>query len=57
GGCPITQQNYIDFYYRTLTNAGSPIFPDVNNVKGWWNAISAWANTGSSVPYTNFNDW
>lgn len=37
--------------------ADSAVFSDINNVNGWWDAISLWANTGSSVPYANFNDW
>ncbi|KAJ7814784.1 hypothetical protein B0H14DRAFT_3476798 [Mycena olivaceomarginata] len=43
--------NYVDFYYGELTTA--TIFP----VIALWNAIVAWAATGSTVPYLNFNDW
>ncbi|KAJ7651431.1 hypothetical protein FB45DRAFT_1051156 [Roridomyces roridus] len=58
GGCPITQQNYIDFYYGELTAINSANFPVSNDVViAWWNAITAWAATGPTVPYLNFNDW
>jgi len=26
-------------------------------IKGYWTPIVEWANTGDSIPYTNFNDW
>ncbi|KAJ7310018.1 hypothetical protein DFH08DRAFT_1049527 [Mycena albidolilacea] len=58
GGCSITQQNYIDFYYGELTAINSANFPSSNAVViAFWNAITVWAATGSSVPYLNFNDW
>ncbi|KAJ7861737.1 hypothetical protein B0H14DRAFT_2349924 [Mycena olivaceomarginata] len=58
GGCPITQQNYIDFYYGELTAVNSNNFPSSTAVViALWNAIVAWAATGSTVPYLNFNDW
>ncbi|KAJ7734350.1 hypothetical protein DFH07DRAFT_928493 [Mycena maculata] len=58
GGCPITQQNYIDFYYGTLTAIDTANYPSSSAVViVWWDAITAWAATGSTVPYLNFNDW
>ncbi|KAJ7881191.1 hypothetical protein B0H13DRAFT_2667684 [Mycena leptocephala] len=58
GGCPMTQQNFIDFYYGTLTAINTANFPSSSAVVvGLWNAITAWAATGSTVPYLNFNDW
>ncbi|KAF8144304.1 hypothetical protein K438DRAFT_1459280, partial [Mycena galopus ATCC 62051] len=58
GGCPITQQNYIDFYYGELTAINTANWPSSTNVViAFWNAITAWAATGSTVPYENFNDW
>ncbi|KAF7344100.1 Chitin synthase [Mycena venus] len=58
GGCPITQQNFIDFYYGTLTAINTANFPSSSAVViALWNAITAWAATGSTVPYLNFNDW
>ncbi|KAJ7617122.1 hypothetical protein FB45DRAFT_1034423 [Roridomyces roridus] len=57
-GCPITQQNYIDFYYSELTAINTANYPSSNTVViAWWNAITAWAATGSTVPYLNFDDW
>ncbi|KAK7457860.1 hypothetical protein VKT23_010204 [Stygiomarasmius scandens] len=58
GGCPITQQNYIDFVYGTLSEIGTSTWPDVNNViANWWVPIKDWTATGETVPYLNFNDW
>ncbi|KAJ4466370.1 hypothetical protein C8R41DRAFT_926121 [Lentinula lateritia] len=58
GGCPITQQNYIDFVYGTLSAIATDVYPDVNNViTNWWDFITAWTATGETVPYLNFNDW
>ncbi|EEB94052.1 hypothetical protein MPER_07205 [Moniliophthora perniciosa FA553] len=51
GGCPITQQNYIDFYYGALSEINTNVWPD------WWGYIKDWAATGETVPYTNFDDW
>ncbi|KAJ3726905.1 hypothetical protein EV361DRAFT_378360 [Lentinula raphanica] len=59
GGCPITQQNYIDFVYGTLSAINTDVWPsDVNDViTNWWDYITAWTVTGDTVPYLNFNDW
>ncbi|THU80017.1 hypothetical protein K435DRAFT_785625 [Dendrothele bispora CBS 962.96] len=58
GGCPITQQNYIDFVYGALSEIGTSTWPDVNNViTNWWDFIKQWTATGDTVPYLNFNDW
>ncbi|EEB99595.1 hypothetical protein MPER_00696, partial [Moniliophthora perniciosa FA553] len=57
GGCPITQQNYIDFYYGALEEINTNVWPDVNRVISWWGYIKDWAATGETVPYTNFDDW
>ncbi|KAF5344933.1 hypothetical protein D9758_011608 [Tetrapyrgos nigripes] len=58
GGCPITQQNYIDFVYGTLSEINTDSWPDVNNViNNWWTSIKDWTATGETVPYLNFNDW
>ncbi|KAF5387381.1 hypothetical protein D9757_005729 [Collybiopsis confluens] len=58
GGCPITQQNYIDFVYGALSDVGTSSWPDVNSViDNWWQYITKWTATGETVPYTNFNDW
>jgi len=58
GGCPITQQNFIDFYYGSLTAISSGTYPSSpNTVIAWYQSIAAWTATGNTVPYTNFNDW
>ncbi|KAJ7155130.1 hypothetical protein C8R46DRAFT_1296364 [Mycena filopes] len=57
-GCPITQQNYIDFVYSQMSAAGVSQWPDVSIViNDWWKPITAWTATGDSIPYSNFNDW
>jgi len=59
GGCPITQQNYIDFVYGALSAVNSTEWPsDVSQVISlWWDPILSWADTGDTLPYTNFDDW
>ncbi|KAJ7664672.1 hypothetical protein DFH06DRAFT_1392486 [Mycena polygramma] len=59
-GCPITQQNYIDFVYgqMSLVNVTNAWPSSVNDViSQWWDPITAWTATGNSIPYSNFNDW
>ncbi|KAI5886210.1 uncharacterized protein SCHCODRAFT_02519573 [Schizophyllum commune H4-8] len=58
-GCPITQQNFIDFIYSTLSDIGSADWPsDVNTlVSEGWQPLLDWTKTGDSIPYTNFNDF
>ncbi|KAK0447447.1 uncharacterized protein EV420DRAFT_1339255 [Desarmillaria tabescens] len=59
GGCPITFQNYIDWFYGALTAIDSTVWPsDVEFVRtNWWNYILDWTLTGDTLPYTNFDDW
>ncbi|KAG7442156.1 uncharacterized protein BT62DRAFT_982555 [Guyanagaster necrorhizus] len=59
GGCPITFQNYIDWFYGALTAINSTVWPsDVETVRtNWWNYILDWTLTGDTLPYTNFDDW
>ncbi|KAF9039671.1 hypothetical protein BDZ89DRAFT_1060816 [Hymenopellis radicata] len=59
GGCPITQQNYIDFFYGTLSAIGSANWPSSADdvVTYYWDPINAWTATGETIPYTNFDDW
>ncbi|KAK0187110.1 hypothetical protein F5146DRAFT_1063545 [Armillaria mellea] len=59
GGCPITFQNYVDFYYGALSAIGSTVWPsDVDFVRtNWWDYILDWTVTGDTLPYTNFDDW
>ncbi|KAJ7917325.1 hypothetical protein B0H13DRAFT_1870502 [Mycena leptocephala] len=58
-GCPITQQNYIDFVYGQMTAAGVTEWPSSSDyvITNWWKPILAWTATGASNPYANFNDW
>ncbi|KAJ6462606.1 hypothetical protein C8R45DRAFT_841689 [Mycena sanguinolenta] len=58
-GCPITQQNYIDFIYGAMSAANVTEWPSsVNDViSQWWQPILDWTATGDTIPYTNFNDW
>ncbi|KIK55169.1 hypothetical protein GYMLUDRAFT_176169, partial [Collybiopsis luxurians FD-317 M1] len=59
GGCPITQQNYLDFVYGTLTEINTSAWPENADyvITNWWNYIKQWTLTGDTVPYLNFNDW
>ncbi|EIM82382.1 uncharacterized protein STEHIDRAFT_160930 [Stereum hirsutum FP-91666 SS1] len=59
GGCPITQQNYIDLIYSALSDIGSTIWPSSAEdvVNDWWTPILDWTATGTTIPYTNFDDW
>ncbi|THV06508.1 hypothetical protein K435DRAFT_773203, partial [Dendrothele bispora CBS 962.96] len=57
-GCTITQQNYIDFLYGSLSAINTNVWPNsVDQVINWWDAITSWTQTGDSIPYANFNDW
>ncbi|KAI0765450.1 hypothetical protein C8Q74DRAFT_1371246 [Fomes fomentarius] len=58
GGCPVTQQNFIDFVYSTLTALGKGNWPSsVDVVLESWNQELAWTLTGDTIPYTNLNDF
>ncbi|KAL1715833.1 hypothetical protein EV715DRAFT_275520 [Schizophyllum commune] len=58
-GCPITQQNYIDFIYGALSDIGSADWPSSVDtlLSTGWQPILDWAKTGDTIPYTNFNDF
>ncbi|KAJ7452714.1 hypothetical protein B0H11DRAFT_1927268 [Mycena galericulata] len=58
-GCPITQQNYIDFIYGAMSAADVTVWPSNVDyvIDNWWTPMLTWAATGDSIPYTNFNDW
>ncbi|KAL1700352.1 hypothetical protein EV121DRAFT_295301 [Schizophyllum commune] len=55
----VTQQNYIDFIYSTLSAIGSADFPSStdNLVSTGWQPLVAWTKTGDSIPYSNLNDF
>ena len=51
---PTTQQDYIDFYYRTI----DATWPSSDNVViGYWAPMVSWIDKGASVSYPNLNDW
>ncbi|KAJ8453624.1 hypothetical protein ONZ51_g13495 [Trametes cubensis] len=59
GGCPITQQNFIDLIYSAVDEAGKGNWPssaDVVLLQGW-QPLLGWAKTGDTLPYTNLNDY
>ncbi|KIY47428.1 hypothetical protein FISHEDRAFT_74727 [Fistulina hepatica ATCC 64428] len=58
GGCPMTEQNFIDMVYSSITEYGGTNWPSsAQEVIGHWNDILSWAATGTDIPYLNFNDW
>ncbi|KAI0672489.1 hypothetical protein C8Q78DRAFT_754944 [Trametes maxima] len=59
GGCPITQQNFLDLLYSSIGTESSPVWPDnVDDVNKYYiGNLLKWTNTGDSAPYTNFNDY
>ncbi|KIY48871.1 hypothetical protein FISHEDRAFT_73206 [Fistulina hepatica ATCC 64428] len=58
GGCPMTQQNFIDLVYSSISAFGGTEWPSsAQEVIDHWNIIKKWAATGNTVPYLNFNDW
>lgn len=58
-GCPITQQNFVDFIYSSLTAINSTHWPESVEtvVEQWWNPLKGWANAGETVPYAGLNDF
>ncbi|KAK0200406.1 hypothetical protein DFS33DRAFT_1277851 [Desarmillaria ectypa] len=57
GGCPITFQNYVDWFYGTLSAVDATIWPDFASVEANWDYILDWTLTGNTLPYTNFDNW
>ncbi|KIY48895.1 hypothetical protein FISHEDRAFT_73226 [Fistulina hepatica ATCC 64428] len=58
GGCPMTQQNFIDLVYSSVSAYGGKNFPSSpQEVIDHWNIIKKWTATGDKIPYLNFNDW
>ncbi len=58
GGCPVTQQNFIDFVYGTLSALGKGNWPSsVNVLLESWNQELGWTLTCDTIPYTNLNDF
>jgi hypothetical protein len=71
GSDVITQQQFIDFYYETISSINATIsngtvviakseYPSsASAVIGWWQNVVAWTGfcESSSIPYKNFADW
>ncbi|KAL1694259.1 hypothetical protein GGG16DRAFT_47438 [Schizophyllum commune] len=59
GSGAMTQQNYIDFIYSTLSAIGSADYPSSpdNLVSTGWQPLLDWTKTGDSIPYGNLNDF
>ncbi|VDB99707.1 unnamed protein product [Peniophora sp. CBMAI 1063] len=60
GGCPITEQNFIDLIYSAISSAGGP-YPDSTEtlVNYYIKPVFDWTgcDLSAGIPYTNFNDW
>ncbi|KAF7296687.1 hypothetical protein HMN09_01077500 [Mycena chlorophos] len=58
-GCPMTQQNFIDFVYGAMSAANVTEWPgSVNDViQDWWTPLMTWTATGNTIPYSNLDDW
>ncbi|TBU25013.1 hypothetical protein BD311DRAFT_670462 [Dichomitus squalens] len=65
GGCSLTWQPFVDWFYNTIQATDTNIYPDDGDlVLGWWADIATWTDfcegdscADSAIPYTNFNDW
>ncbi|KAH8813630.1 hypothetical protein DL96DRAFT_525808 [Flagelloscypha sp. PMI_526] len=55
--CSITQQDFVDFIYGTLDDVCSTVWPDIKEVNNQWSKIVKWTKTGTSIPYSNFDDY
>lgn len=56
----LTQQNFIDAYYHTVSITPNATYPDnVTFVEEWFSNIAAWTGDCSSltIPYSNFADF
>ncbi|KAJ8496397.1 hypothetical protein ONZ51_g1160 [Trametes cubensis] len=65
GGCSMTWQPFVDWFYNTIQGTGTNIWPDSGDyVLDWWAKIATWTGfcegndcADSAIPYSNFNDW
>jgi hypothetical protein len=61
GGCPVTQQNFVDLVYSELAATGKSVWPSSTDVlvSNRIAPIFKWANftAAEGVPYLNFNDY
>jgi hypothetical protein len=58
-GKSVTQQNFIDAYYSTLSSVGGPYPPNANLVISYFNRVLGWTAfcPGQGIPYMNFADY
>lgn len=56
-GCGMTQQNFTDLIYSSLSAINSNQWPEECAVESWWLAMKEWTMTGDRIPYGNFNDF
>ncbi|KIY47423.1 hypothetical protein FISHEDRAFT_74722 [Fistulina hepatica ATCC 64428] len=57
-GCPMTQQNFIDMVYGSISAYGGTNWPtSAQEVIDAFDTILDWTLTGTTTPYLNFNDW
>ncbi|KAL1746348.1 hypothetical protein HDZ31DRAFT_72937 [Schizophyllum fasciatum] len=58
-GCPITQQNFIDFVYSTLSELGSGDYPSSVDtlIADGWQPLLGFTNSTDTISYVNFNLW
>ncbi|KAI0751303.1 hypothetical protein C8Q80DRAFT_1156547 [Daedaleopsis nitida] len=65
GGCSLTWQPFIDWFYNTIQSTGTNLWPaSGDDVLAYWESIATWTGFCSgdncvdgAIPYTNFNDW
>ncbi|KAH9896052.1 hypothetical protein C8Q73DRAFT_665065 [Cubamyces lactineus] len=65
GGCPLTWQPFVDWFYNTIQGTGTNLWPESGDyVLDWWAQIAMWTGfctgdncTDSAIPYTNLDDW
>ncbi|KZV71275.1 hypothetical protein PENSPDRAFT_751834 [Peniophora sp. CONT] len=61
GGCPITEQNFIDLVYGAISDTTQGPYPDSAQqlIDDYIQPIFDWTafDISAGIPYTNFNDW
>ncbi|PBK98636.1 hypothetical protein ARMGADRAFT_1131072 [Armillaria gallica] len=57
GGCPITFQNYVDWFYGALSAVNATIWPELLCQRRSKLGLYSRLDTDRSLPYTNFDDW
>ncbi|KAI5834097.1 hypothetical protein K523DRAFT_412709 [Schizophyllum commune Tattone D] len=56
-GCPITQQNFIDFIYSALSDIGSADWPSSTDtlISNGWQPLLGLTNSTDTISYNNLN--